>query len=115
MFIQHYDKDFINCRNSQFDILVYNCKILFGIYNKNILESDIINAFYENDDIYYSGKFLFKSDRALDELYGNYCCLAKLIYKFYNRNIYNTELDTIVSCMCSGERIPLELIDNYIA
>ena len=112
MFIQHYDKTFINCRNSQFDILLYNCKILFGIYNKNILESDIINAFYENDNIYYSGKYLFESDKSLDKLNANYCCLAKLIYKYYN-NTNTTELDTIISCMCSGRPIPIELIDNY--
>lgn len=113
MFIMHYDKNFINCTNMQFDILVYNCKILFGIYDKNILESDIIESFYQNDDIYYSGSYLFKSDKPLNQLNGNYCCLAKLIYKYYNKNTYNTELDTIVSCMCVGKRIPLELIDNY--
>lgn len=109
MFIHHYDKKFINCTNEQLDQLVYTSKTLFKIYGKGIYEHEVLDALYLSDDIFYSAKYLFTSKKSLDELYPNYCCLARLIFKFYTKQIYQTELDAVVSNMSAG-RIPLDQV-----
>lgn len=109
MFITHYDNNFINCTNDQFDYLLYTTKTLFKIYSKSILESDILEAMFDNDYIFYSSSFLFKSKRSIDDLHKNYCCLAKLIYIHFNGNKYPLELDSVISSMCV-KQVDIDLI-----
>lgn len=109
MFLSHYDKSFISCNNSQMNKLVQVTKILFKLYNKNIIEANIINAIYENDDIYYSSKFLFKSKKSIEDLHSNYCNLAKLIYIFYNGNRYPMELDSMIDTI-SNKQVLIDLL-----
>ena len=81
-----------------------------------ITEPDIIEAFYNSDEIYYSAKFLFKSNKSIKDLYKNYCSLAKLIFLYYDRirsnRVSNVELNAVVNSMMIGN-IPEELIDFY--
>lgn len=93
MFISHYDKNFISCTNSQFDMLFYYTKALFILYNKRVFEHDILEALFEDDDIFYSAKYLFSSLKELEELERNYCNLAKLIYLYYDKNCNLLALD----------------------
>lgn len=109
MFLTHYDNSFINCKNVQFDYLMYITKELFEIYDRYISEVDMINALYENDSIFYSAKFLFKSRKNIEDLHPNYCCLARLIYIHYTDIIYEIELNTIISSMCK-DKITIEKI-----
>lgn len=109
MFIVHYDKKFIDCTNTQFDTLVYITKTLYKIYGSEILEHEILEAMYKDDNIFYASKFLFSSKRSLDSLHPNYCNLAKLLYIYYCGNKYPMELDSIVNSMCIKD-IPLDLI-----
>ena len=113
MFITHYNNHFMDSDNNRFDYLLYITKNLFRIYEKPILEYEVLEAMYYNDDIYYSSKFLFNSKKSLEYLHKNYCCLAKLIYIYYCDNTYPLELNNIISSMCI-KSIPLEeLYLNY--
>lgn len=109
MFIIHYDSKFINCSNKCFDKLLYTTKTLFKIYSRSILESDLIEALYFDDTIFYSTKILFNSRKPMKDLHKNYCHLAKLIFMFYTETIYPVELDSVISSMCIGD-IPLDLV-----
>lgn len=112
MFLTHYDKSFINCSNIQMDRLVHITKLLFFMYNESeITEGEIIESFYKDNDVFYSGKFLFQSKKSLDELHANYCNLARLIYIYYCGNKYPMELDSIISSLCIGmDNINIDLI-----
>lgn len=109
MFINHYDNSIINCTNNQFDYLLYSTKTLFKIYNKIILEHQIMDAMYEDDYIFYASSFLFKSKRNIFDLHKNYCNLAKLIFIYYNKNYRKLELDSIILSMCE-KNIDIDLI-----
>lgn len=82
MILTHYDNTYIECTDEQF----YNLETIFQIIEEDGLEyispENIIEAFYENDDIYYSGKFLFESIKT-DNLMIRYCNLVVLIYSYF--------------------------------
>lgn len=105
MFLSHYDNSFITCTNDQMNKLTTTTKILFKLFNKNIIEANIINAIYENDNIYYSAKFLFKSKKSIETLHTNYCYLSRLIYIFYNGNMYPEDLKHNMNILCNEELI----------
>ena len=109
MFICHYNNDFLSCSYECFDALLHTTKFLFRIYNKNIIEADIIEAFYQNDNIFYAGKMLFESERMLYDLQKNYCNLAKLIFIFYT-GINDEKLNNIVLNMYN---IPITIEPTY--
>lgn len=110
MFITHYNNDFMDCTNSKFDYLLYITKNLFRIYDKYILEYEILDAMYYDDNIYYASEFLFNSKRSLDKLHKNYCLLAKLIYLYYYKNTYPLEINSIISSLS----ISTENLENII-
>lgn len=97
MFLSHYNKSFITCSNDQMDKLVMTTKMLFRLYNKNIIEADIINAIFEDDMVFYSARFLFKSTRPINRLHKNYCNLSRLVYLYYygHEHYLNYNVDTI--------------------
>ena len=45
MFINHYNNDFMDCDNIRFDYLLYITRNLFRIYDKTILEYEILDAY----------------------------------------------------------------------
>ena len=92
MILTHYDNTYIQCDDEQF----YNLEIIFKIIAEDGLEyisaEKIIEAFYMNDAIYYSGDFLFRSNN-INNLMIRYCNLVILIYSYYykiNKSIENT-------------------------
>lgn len=111
MFISHYNKSNITCTNDQFDELLYDTQMLFKVYGKDIFMHHILDALFENDDIYYSAKYLFKSKKSIEELYPRYCNLAKLIFIYFTDKVYGIELDSVVHSL-SIKRILLEDIQE---
>ena len=97
MILEHYDKTHIQCTDEQF----YNLEMIFKIISEDGLQyvssEDIIKAFYENDDVYYAGKYLFESYNSKD-LMNRYCNLVRLIYSYHYKisDKINNELIAIL-------------------
>lgn len=85
MFLKHYDNTSIECTDDQFYSLAISTQILSEElldYGK-LKKKEVISAIYENDDIYYSAKFLFQSKIPEYNNTVRYFSLARLIYQFY--------------------------------
>lgn len=111
MFISHYDESFITCTYNQFDELLYDTQALFKFYGRAVTDYHLLTALFESDDIYYSAKYLFKSKKSEKELYPKYCNLAKLVFIYLSDNIYNIELNAVVSNL-SVSKISLDEIQE---
>lgn len=107
MFIVHYNDTYIKCNIKQLDLLSNITQIIFKSFNKDYNQQIINNILYQNDDIFYLTKYLFKSEKPLYYLYKNYCNLAKLIYLKYYPNTDINILDNKIFNILEGEELCL--------
>lgn len=92
MILLHYNNTSISCTEEQYTALILSVQILSEETPpfETISEKDIRNAIFNNDDIYYSLKYLFDSPV---EHNMKYFSIARLICKTCNPNLNNKDIE----------------------
>lgn len=102
MILLHYNNTSISCTEKQYTSLILSSQILSEEVPpfRTILEKDIRNAIFNNDDIYYSLKYLFDSKSSVENNM-KYFSIARLICKICNPDLNDRDIEKVYHYLSS--------------